>query len=120
MGFVPAFWERASGGPPLSVRVFHASLFGIFVVNIILNMIHLVIGLWGVMSANNRYSALAFARAGAVIFAILGIAGLIPLNEVRTAYGTVPLYGYNVWLHLATAFIALYFGIKPGYRLTQI
>jgi hypothetical protein len=83
-------------------------------------MVRLVIGLWGVMAANNRHSALMFARAGAVVFAVLGIAGLIPIIEVKTAYGTLPLYGYNAWLHLATALIALFFAIKPGYRLTHI
>jgi hypothetical protein len=120
MGFVPALWERPPGASGLTVRVFHGTLFGVFVVNITLSMIHLVIGLWGVMSANNRYSALAFARAGAAIFAVAGIAGLVPVNEVKTGYGTVPLYGYNAWLHLATAVVALYFAIKPGYHLTQI
>lgn len=120
MGFVPAMWERPPSGPALSIRVFHAGVLGLFAVNIMLSMLHLVIGLWGVMAANNRYSALMFARAGAAVFAILGIAGLIPITEVKTAYGTLPLYGYNAWLHLATALIALLFAIRPGYRLTQI
>lgn len=119
-GFVPALWERPSGGPPLTIKVFYASLLGVFLVNVIMNMIHVVIGLWGVMAANNRYSALAFARAGCVVLVLLGGAGLVPMNEVRTLFGTVPLYGNNVWLHLGTAAIALVFSIWPGYRLTQI
>jgi hypothetical protein len=120
MGFVPALWERPPGGPPITVKVFYASLLGIFVVNIILSMVHLTIGLWGTMAANNRYSALAFARASCVVFLLLGVAGLIPVNEVRTAYGTLPLYGNNVWLHLVSGGIALIFGIWPGYTLTHV
>ena len=119
-GFVPALWERPPSGPALTIRVFHASLFGVFAVNIIMSMIHLVIGLWSAMAANNRYSSLIFARAGAIVFAVLGIAGLIPMTEVQTAYGTVPLYGNNVWLHLGTAAVALIFCIRPGYQLTQV
>ena len=62
-GFVPALWERPSG-PSLNINVFYASLLGIFMVNIILSMMHLTIGLWAAMSANNKYSSLVFARAG--------------------------------------------------------
>lgn len=119
-GFIPALWERPQPGPPLDIRVFHASLFGLFAVNIILSMMHGVIGLWGTMAANNRYSSLIFARAGCIVFALLGIAGLIPLDDIRTLWGTTPLYGHNVWLHLGTAVVALYFSFKPGYSLTAV
>ena len=120
MGFIPAVWQRPAGGAPLAIKVFHASLLGVFMVNIILSMIHLVIGLWAVMAANNRYSALVFARTGCAVFLLLGVAGLIPVHEVRTLYGTVPLYGNNAWLHLETAAVALVFAMRPGYRLTQV
>jgi hypothetical protein len=102
------------------LRVFYASLFGVFVVNIVLSMMHFVIGLWAVMAANNRYSSLRFVQAATGIFGVLGIAGLMPIAAVKTLYGTPPLYGYNAWLYLATAAVALYFAIKPGYRLTHI
>lgn len=119
-GFVPALWERPPPGPWLSIRVFYASLFGVFIVNIILSMMHLVIGLWGTMAANNRYSSLIFARAGCIVFTLLAIAGFIPYNEIRTLWGTTPLYGYNAWLHLGTALIALFFSFRPGYNLTAV
>ncbi len=120
MGFVPALWDRPPSGPGLSIRVFYGSLFGVFVVNIMLSMIHLVIGLWGTMAANNRYSSVMFARAGSLVFGLLGIAGLIPMDDLRTLWGTTPLYGYNAWLHISTAVLALFFAIRPGYALTQI
>jgi hypothetical protein len=118
-GFVPAFWERLSG-PSLSIKVFQASLFGIFAVNIIMSMTHLVLGLWAAMSANNRYSALVFARAGSIVMLLLGVLGLIPIPVVQTLFGTVPLYGNNVWVHLATGAIGAIFAFKPGYQLTQV
>jgi hypothetical protein len=120
MGFIPALWEHPTAGPALSIRVFYGSLFGLFVTNIILSMMHLVIGLWGTMSANNRYSSVVFARAGCIVFALLGIAGLVPMDHIRTLWGTTPLYGYNAWLHIGTAIIALIFAIWPGYPLTQV
>src|SRR5688572_22113115 len=118
-GFVPAFWERLSG-PSLSIKVFQGSLFGIFAVNIIMSMMHLVFGLWAAMSANNRYSALVFTRAGSIVLLLLGIIGLIPVADVQTLYGTVPLYGNNVWLHLASAAVGAIFAFRPGYDITQI
>ena len=119
-GFVPPLWERPGPAPALSVRVFHASLFGIFTVNIIVSMMHLVLGLWGAMSANNRYSALVFARAGSILFLLMGIVGLIPIGVVNTLYGVAPLHGYNAWLYLVTAVIGAIFAFRPGYQLTQV
>ena len=121
LGFVPALWGSPPKGPPLRINVFHASLFGVVAVNIILNMVHLVIGLWGTMAANNRYSALIFARAGCIVFAVLGIAALIPVDNIRTIWGTMPLSGgYNEWLYLISAAIGLIFAMRPGYALTQV
>lgn len=121
LGFVPALWDRAPSGPPLSIKVFHASLFGIFSVNIILNMVHVVIGLWGTMAANNRYSGVIFARAGCIVLTLLGLASIIPVDSIRTVGGTMPLSGgYNEWLYLISAAIALFFALKPGYALTQV
>jgi hypothetical protein len=121
MGFAPPLWDRPPSGPSITIRVFYASMFGVFVVNIILSMVHLVIGLWGTMGANNRYSALIFARGGCILFLLLGIIGLIPIDKVRTLGGTMPLHGlYNSWVYLGTALIALFFSVRPGYTLTDI
>ena len=119
-GFIPALWERPGSGPALTVRVFHAAVLGVFLTNIVLSMVHVVTGLWGVMAANSRYSALVFARGAAVVFLMLAIAGFVPLDVVRTAYGTAPLYGNNAWLHAATAAAALIFAVRPGYHLTHV
>ena len=119
-GFIPALWERPGSGPTLSVRVFHASLFGVFTANLVLSMAHLVIGLWGAMAANNRYSALVFTRAATVVFLVMGIAGLIAVDVVKTVYGLAPLDGNNAWLYLITAAVGAFFSFRPGYHLTQV
>ena len=119
-GFVPGLWDKPPSSPTLSIRVFHASLFGVFTVNLILSMTHLVIGLWGAMAANNRYSALIFTRAGTILFLLMGIAGLIPVGVVQTVYGLAPLGGNNAWLYLICAIVGAFFSFRPGYQLTQV
>ncbi|HYC43844.1 MAG TPA: DUF4383 domain-containing protein [Burkholderiales bacterium] len=119
-GFVPPLWERPPSSPPIAVRVFYATLFNVLHVNIILSMMHLTLGLWAAMSANDKYSSVVFARAATIVFLLMGVAGLIPVREVQTLFGTTPLFGYNAWLYLGTALVTLIFAIRPGYELTQI
>ena len=118
LGLIPAVWERPHAAGPISVRVFYASLFGVFTVNLILTMVHSVLGIWGVMAANDRYSSVVYARAAAAIFAVMGIAGVVPIARVSTAYGTMPLGGMNAWLYLGTAALAVIFALKPGYSVS--
>ena len=119
-GFVPALWEHPPADATLSIKAFHASLLGVFVVNIILTMTHLTIGVWGAMAANNNYSALVFTRGSTILFVLMGIAGLIPYHVINNVYGTAPLYGNNVWLHLGCAAIGLFFSLRPGLNFTDV
>jgi hypothetical protein len=116
-GFVPPLWDRPPAhAPALQVTTFHASLFGFFTVNVAVSAIHLALGLWGNIAAESRHASLIFARAGAVIFVTLGVAGLIPIQAVSTLYGTVPLSGYNAWLYLATGLVAMVFAFGRSGR----
>ena len=49
-----------------------------------------------------------------MIYAVLAVAGLIP--GLRTMFGLVPLFGHDVWLHVALAAPAAYFGFVHGDR----
>jgi hypothetical protein len=119
-GFAPMLWEKPAPSPRLAIKVFYVSILGVFTVNLILSMTHLVVGLWGVMAANNRYSALAFTRAATILLLLMGILGVIPIRVVQTVYGLVPLHGYNAWLYLICGAIGIFFSFRPGYALTQV
>jgi hypothetical protein len=43
-----------------------------------------------------------------VIYALLTVLGLIPATN--TAFGLVPIYRHDVWLHAVLAAVAAYFG----------
>ena len=107
LGFIPAALTTP-GGPDLAVDTGYGRLLGLFPVNILHNIVHLAIGLWGVLAYKSVAGSIAFARGLAIVYAILGVAGLIP--GLNTLFGLVPLFGNDVWLHLATAAVAAYFG----------
>jgi hypothetical protein len=86
---------------------------GIFPTNYFHNAIGLLVGLWGLAAFTSLSGAIAFNQAFAIIYATQAILGVLPYT--KTLFGTMPLYGNNIWLSLLTAGIAYYFGfVKPG------
>jgi hypothetical protein len=108
-GFIPGLWHPAGPDhPPLVVDSFYGDALGLFPVNILHNIVHLLFGVWGLLAYKSFSAAKGFARAVAVIYAILLVAGLIP--GLNTMFGFVPLFGNDVWLHALLAAPAAYFG----------
>ena len=79
-----------------------------FPVNVLHNAVHILFGVWGLVAAGSLAGARLFARGVAVIYALLTVLGLIPATN--TAFGLVPIYGHDVWLHGLLAVVAAYFG----------
>jgi hypothetical protein len=94
--------------PPLEFDVMHGRVLGLFAVNMLHTLVHLAVGAWGLWAFMGNESAQVYARSLAVLFAVLGVMGLIP--GLNTVFGLMPLHGHDVWLHLGTAAIAAYFG----------
>lgn len=108
-GFVPALLQpSAPGAPQLAVDSFSGRLLGLFPVNLLHTLVHLAIGVWGVVAAKGMEAAVIYARSLAVIYGVLAVLGLIP--QLNTVFGLVPLYGHDIWLHAGTALIAAYYG----------
>lgn len=110
LGFVPEALRPATGGPPIAVDSFYGYLLGLFPVNILHNLVHLGIGVWGIAAYGTFVAARTYAASLAVIYAALTVMGLIP--GLDTVFGLVPLFGHDVWLHGLTAIIAAYFGFR--------
>lgn len=73
----------------------------VFQVNIVHNLIHLVVGLAGIAAfATGRQ--VAYCRAMAVVFALVAVAGFLP----QPLLGLVPIGGFDIPLHAATAVLA--------------
>ncbi len=108
-GFMPALIQPPkSGEPALSIAALHGDLFGLFPVNVLHTLIHLAVGVWGVIATRSVGASVIYARSLAVIFGVLTIMGLIP--GLNTVYGLMLLYSHDLWLHGLTAIVAAYFG----------
>jgi hypothetical protein len=86
--------------------VSNGALLGLFPINVLHNAVHIVLGLWGLMSAGSMVRAVSFARIFAVILLVLGVYGFFSSGTDSL----LPLGNYDQWLHLGTGLIAAYFG----------
>ena len=108
-GFVPGLVQPVhEGHPPLSVDSGYGQVFGLFPVNVLHNIVHLLFGIWGILAYKSLAGARTYARGVAIIYAVLTVAGLVP--GLSTMFGLVPLYGNDIWLHALLAAVSAYFG----------
>lgn len=114
LGFVPGLVTAPEVPADMVGEMSHGRLLGLFPVNAIHNLVHLAVGIWGIVAAKNFASAVFYAKANAVLFALLVVLGLIPATN--TLFGLAPLYGHDIWLHILNAVIAGYFGFGPPAR----
>jgi Domain of unknown function (DUF4383) len=118
LGLVPdVLTPPPADAPPTRFTTLYGYLFGLFPVNVAHSAVHIAIGIWGVVAWQADHigrrvrSPRMFARALAVLYGVLAVAGLIP--GLNTLFGMLPLHGHDVWLHAGTAVIAAYFGWRP-------
>lgn len=108
LGFVPGLNQHSADLQPISVEMAHGRLLGLFPVNAMHNLVHILIGVWGILASRSIGGARAYAQGLAIIYGLLTILGLIPATQ--TLFGLAPIYGHDVWLHALTALVAAYFG----------
>jgi hypothetical protein len=108
LGFIPGLLSLPVSAPLLKVSTGYGYLFGLFPVNILHNLIHLAIGVWGIIVYRSQVGVRLFARSLAIFLGLLAILGLIPVTKML--FGLVPLFSHNIWFHALTAAIAAYLG----------
>ena len=70
-------------------------LLGMFPVNMLHNVVHLLFGIWGLAAARSWSGAKSYAQIGGVIYLVLAVCGYF----VPNGFGLVPLGGSDIWLH---------------------
>ena len=108
-GFIPAMLHPVpADAPPLTVGSGYGLVLGLLPVNVLHNLVHILFGILGVAAFAGLFGPRTYARIVAVSYGLLVILGLIPATY--TLFGLVPIYGMDVWLHLALGAVAAYFG----------
>ena len=108
-GFIPGLVAMPHPEhPQLAVDSGYGQLLGLFPVNVLHNVVHLLFGIWGLVAYRSAGSAVSYARWVAILYGVLTIAGFVP--GLQTLFGLVPLFGNDIWLHALLAAVAAYFG----------
>ncbi len=114
-GFIPNFLSMPSGASHIAINdstsIYTAGfsyIFGLFPTNLMHNIVHLIVGILGIVWYASEDSARLYNRGFAIAYAAIALMGLIPIAQ--TTFGLMPIYGNNVWFNALTAAIAAYFG----------
>jgi hypothetical protein len=106
-GFFPDLLTAwPSGSPELRIDVLQGLLLGLFPVNLLHTLVHLAIGVWGLIAARALGASIFYSKSLAVIFGLLAVMGLIP--GFNSVFGLLPLHGHDIWLHAGTASLNRY------------
>jgi hypothetical protein len=109
LGFFPSMLHPPGpAAPNLSVDAGYGRLLGLFPVNVLHNVVHLGVGLWGLLAYRSFSGSIGFARGLAIFYGLLAVMGLVA--GLNTTFGLIPIFGHDVWLHAVTALAAAYFG----------
>ncbi len=109
MGLLPLFLVPPPiDAPPTHFTMLYGYLLGLFPVNLLHSVFHIVIGAWGISAWSGRSNAIGFSRTVAVLYGVLAVMGVVP--GLDTVLGILPIHGNDVWLHGLTAAAAAYFG----------
>lgn len=110
-GFVPGLAQETTH-PGVTMEHGSAMLLGLFPVNTLHNIVHLLFGILGILAYRSASGSVSYFRVVAISYGLLTILGLLPATN--TLFGLVPIHGNDIWLHAVLALVAAYFGF--GHR----
>lgn len=85
-------------------------LLGLFPVNLLHNIVHLLFGIWGLAAARSWNAARTYARVSGVIYLVLAVLGFL----APSGFGLVPLGGHDIWLHALLGIVLAAVGFTAG------
>ena len=108
-GFIPGLTDHsATPHADLTMTSGYGHELGMFPINVLHNVVHLLFGVWGLAASRSYGGARGYFRVVAIVYALFTVMGLVP--GLNTTFGLVPLYGGDVALHAILALVAAYFG----------
>ncbi len=89
-------------------------LLGLFPVNLLHNLVHLLFGVWGIMASRSFAASRNYTLISGVAYLGLAVLGLL----VPDFFGLMPIGGNDIWLHALLAIVLLGFGIAARPHVT--
>lgn len=86
-------------------------LLGLFPVNVLHNVVHLLFGGWGLWASRSYDASVMYGKGGGIAYLGLAVIGFI----WPEFFGIMPIGGNDIWLHvvLGIALLAAGFTAKP-------
>jgi len=113
IGFIPGInmHHNMQGNPPppLVVETNSGYLLGLFHVNVLHNLVHIIFGVMGI-GMPRAGQAVLYCRIVAIGYGLLAILGMIPTLNLQYTFGLIPIEGHDIWLHALIALAAAAFG----------
>lgn len=85
----------STGGMSMAADPAPAMILGLFPVNLLHNILHLVFGVWGLVAARSFAGAKMYAQTVGVIYLVLACLAFVS----PTTFGLIPIGGNDIWLH---------------------
>lgn len=83
------------------------AMLGMFPVNVLHNIVHILFGVWGLMAAGTFAGAKSYATIAGIIYLVLAALGFVWPD----GFGVVHLGGNNIWLHAALGIVLTAVGL---------
>ena len=88
-GFIPGLTDHAAQPhPDLRMTQGYGHELGLFPINVLHNIVHLLFGVWGLVASRSLGASVGYARGVAIIYAVLTVMGLVP--GLSTTFGFIP------------------------------
>ena len=112
MGFVaPGGMQMQPADPATAAKVL-----GMFPVNLLHNIVHLLFGIWGLAASRSWGGSKSYFTIAGAIYAVLTCVGFLS----PSGFGLVPLGGNDIWLHAVLAIAMLGIGLTAKPAVTTV
>lgn len=90
-------------------------ILGLFPVNVLHNVVHLLFGVWGLAASRSVTGATQYAQMAGGIYVVLAILGFV----APTTFGLIPIGGNDIWLHALLGGVLLAVGLMAPKSATR-
>ena len=99
------------GGMSMDADPAPGHILGMFGVNLLHNVVHLLVGVWGIVASRSWGGAKSFMQIGGVAYIVLAVLGFV----APTTFGLIPIGGNDIYLHAVLGLImaGIGFTAKP-------